>query len=175
MVQKSGDHQLRLVVEIPLFTKKSYIQTVLVWDFWTINCIWDDLWLVEKPSRSLIFTCVNLKLGVVEIHLLLVKGFIISLGPELSRQTLVSPIYLQIRNTTICGWMFPKICCQTLEENNGIYLPTCRYAKNITKKNQRFIETWISIPLQNWSYLAEMHITSYNCTFDFFSVTTLAE
>ena len=33
MVQKSGEHQLRLVVEIPSFTGFSYIQTVVVWDF----------------------------------------------------------------------------------------------------------------------------------------------
>ena len=29
MVQKSGNHQLRLVVEIPVFTKVFYIQLVL--------------------------------------------------------------------------------------------------------------------------------------------------
>ena len=36
MVQKSGVHQLRLVV-YPTIYKVSNIQTVVVWDFWTIN------------------------------------------------------------------------------------------------------------------------------------------
>ena len=39
--KKSGVHQLRLVVEIPLFTRVLfiyiYISQVVVWDFWTIN------------------------------------------------------------------------------------------------------------------------------------------
>ena len=36
MVQKSGKHQLRLV-GFPIIHKVLYIQTVVVWDFWTIN------------------------------------------------------------------------------------------------------------------------------------------
>ena len=39
--KKSGDHQLRFVVEIPLFTWVLYIQTGVVWDFWTINSTWE--------------------------------------------------------------------------------------------------------------------------------------
>jgi len=37
MVQKSGDHHLRLVVEIPLFT--GFYAFQLVQDFFLINCI----------------------------------------------------------------------------------------------------------------------------------------
>ena len=50
----------------PIIFKVSYIQTVVVWDFWTINSIWDDLKFVDHPNIEEyinIFTCVNLKLG----------------------------------------------------------------------------------------------------------------
>ena len=45
MVLKSGVHQLRLVVEIPLFIYKVLAPSQVVQDFWTINSMRSVTWI----------------------------------------------------------------------------------------------------------------------------------
>ena len=60
--QKRRYNQLRLVVEMPLFTGFSKTSQVVVWDFWTINSILD---ISERSHTFFPFTCFNHRLKKV--------------------------------------------------------------------------------------------------------------